>query len=154
MTSHVSVPTGAPRKRRPVTPQMSESALLDAVLALAKLRGWRAHHCRAALTAKGWRTPVQGDAGFVDLVLARRTAAPLQITPMRFTGGVTWVPSSPAAPGTPADLGAVRLLFVELKSDRGRVSPEQQAWLDALSPYSCVWRPADLRNGTIERALR
>ncbi|OYT68436.1 MAG: hypothetical protein CFK48_11590 [Armatimonadetes bacterium CP1_7O] len=40
-----------------------------------------------------------------------------------------------------------RLLFVELKSERGRVRAEQQAWLDALQACNGVevylWRPSD-----------
>ncbi len=45
-----------------------------------------------------------------------------------------------------------RLLFVELKSESGKVRPEQQRWLDALEEFAygfCmhvevhVWRPSD-----------
>ena len=39
-----------------------------------------------------------------------------------------------------------RILFVELKSDRGRVSPEQRDWLDALRACGLdarVWRPTE-----------
>jgi hypothetical protein len=39
-----------------------------------------------------------------------------------------------------------RLLFCELKSERGRVSADQQQWLDALQLAGCdvvVWRPDD-----------
>ena len=43
-----------------------------AVIDLARLMGWRVHHTRPALTRAGeWRTPIQGDAGFPDLVLCR-----------------------------------------------------------------------------------
>lgn len=50
----------------------TESGFTRAVLELAKLHGWRSAHFRPAMTAKGWRTPVQGDgAGFPDLVLVR-----------------------------------------------------------------------------------
>lgn len=45
------------------------------------------------------------------------------------------------------------VLFVELKSAKGRVRPEQQEWLDRL-PRSLVWRPEDWTNGTITAALR
>lgn len=42
---------------------------------------------------------------------------------------------------------APRLVFAELKSQQGKVRPEQQAWLDALSDMPgvevYVWRPAD-----------
>ena len=38
------------------------------------------------------------------------------------------------------------LLFAELKSEKGKVEPEQQAWLEALEAAhaAVVWRPADL----------
>jgi len=43
-----------------------------AVVELARLMGWRVHHTRPALTQCGrWLTPIQGDAGFPDLVLCR-----------------------------------------------------------------------------------
>ena len=43
-----------------------------AVVELARLMGWRVHHTRPALTQRGrWLTPIQGDAGFPDLVLCR-----------------------------------------------------------------------------------
>ena len=55
-----------------------------------------------------------------------------------------------SVPGFP-DLCLVRpprLLFVELKSDKGRLTLEQQQWLDLLSKVpgveTCVWRPKDL----------
>jgi len=66
-----------------------------------------------------------------------------------------------------------RLLFVECKSERGWVRPEQRRWLEALGaiggpqfgfdergvvvgprlPEVYVWRPADWRDGTIETVL-
>lgn len=49
----------------------TEAELLDAVIDLARLRGWLVHHCRPARTSNGWRTPIRGDAGAPDLVLAR-----------------------------------------------------------------------------------
>jgi VRR-NUC domain len=43
------------------------------VIELAHLLGWRVAHFRPAMTARGWRTPVQGDGqGFPDLILVRR----------------------------------------------------------------------------------
>lgn len=52
----------------------SERALQAQVIALARLYGWRVAHFRPARTAKGWRTPVEGDgAGFPDLILVRGT---------------------------------------------------------------------------------
>lgn len=56
-----------------------------------------------------------------------------------------------------------RLLFVELKSDTGKISGDQQAWLDALERVAAadlfdhvevhVWRPADWMTGRVERTL-
>ena len=57
---------------------MSEDALQTHVITAARTFGWRATHFRPARTgrkdAKGreiWTTPLQGDSGFPDLVLAR-----------------------------------------------------------------------------------
>ena len=38
------------------------------------------------------------------------------------------------------------LIFAELKSDRGKVSPHQASWIEALGEYAeChVWRPKDM----------
>jgi hypothetical protein len=50
----------------------TEAQFAAAVLEAAKALGWRTAHFRAARTAHGWRTPVQGDGkGFPDLVLLR-----------------------------------------------------------------------------------
>jgi len=51
-----------------------------------------------------------------------------------------------------------RLLIFELKTEKGKVSPAQQEWLDALSNVGdkdvqvYLWRPSDL--DTIVEALR
>lgn len=50
----------------------SEVAWQQQVLDLARLYRWRVHHCRPAADQSGrWSTPIQGDPGFPDLVLAR-----------------------------------------------------------------------------------
>jgi hypothetical protein len=49
---------------------ISEDVLLTWVLDVAKATGWRTVHFRPAWTAKGYRTPVQGDGvGFPDCLL-------------------------------------------------------------------------------------
>jgi hypothetical protein len=53
---------------------MLEKEFQKQVIELAKLFGWKVSHQRPAKTARGWRTAIQGDAGFPDLVLARRGA--------------------------------------------------------------------------------
>lgn len=92
-----------------MTQAESESDWTTWVIDTARWHGWRAFHARAARTATGWRTPMQGDPGFPDVCLARR--------------------------GT--------VIFAELKTQRGRVAPDQRAWLDALGERAEVWRPAD-----------
>ena len=83
----------------------TEDALLHSIIAEARLRGWLAYHARPARTKHGrWVTPMQGDAGFPDLVLVRPP----------------------------------RVVFIECKSERGRLSPEQSAWLDALFASAAI----------------
>jgi len=50
---------------------MTETQFLQRVVDTAKLYGWLVTHFRPAKTERGWRTALQGDSGFVDLVLAR-----------------------------------------------------------------------------------
>ena len=50
----------------------SEREFQDAVVEYAHLNGWLVHHGRAAQVREGkWVTPIQGDAGYVDLTMAR-----------------------------------------------------------------------------------
>lgn len=52
---------------------MSEAEFQAAVIRLAHDLGWLVHHSRKVEQRDGkWRTPIQGDRGFPDLVLARR----------------------------------------------------------------------------------
>lgn len=49
-----------------------------------------------------------------------------------------------------------RLVVAELKSDKGKVSPEQQEWLEAFARCGVevhIWRPSDWQDGTIEAVL-
>jgi len=41
------------------------------VIDTARLHRWRVGHFRPARTVKGWRTPLEGDGGIPDLILAR-----------------------------------------------------------------------------------
>jgi hypothetical protein len=103
--------------RAPVTERDFERAVLETL----RLFGWRFTHFRPARTARGWRTPLSGDAGFPDIVAVRDE----------------------------------RVLFVELKAEKGRLSDEQGHWLAALgfagADVHC-WRPSDWP--TIEETLR
>lgn len=53
-------------------------------------------------------------------------------------------------------VGRGRVLWLEFKSDRGRLSPEQQGWADALAAAGEEWvcvRPADWLSGAVNRLL-
>lgn len=114
---------------------MTEMEFQRQVTDLATIFGWSWAHFRPAQTAKGWRTPVSG----------------------------------PLGKGFP-DLILVRerdrrLIFAELKADKGRLTDEQAAVLSALGELEgpdrgpletqvqvVVWRPVDF--DAIERVLR
>ncbi len=103
---------------------MRESDLQKCVLGLAHLLGWRVAHFRPAQTKKGWRTPVEADGA-----------------------------GFPDLVLTKED----RILFRELKSKNGQLSDAQVKWQLALHNAgmdSCVWRPKDWLEGTIEKELR
>ena len=99
--------------------RQSEAEFTAAIIYEVQSAGWLVTHFRHAWTEKGFRTPVQGDAGFPDLVLVRE-----------------------------------RVIFAELKSKKGRVSEDQQRWLNTLRLVAAltttlpqvavyVWRPSD-----------
>jgi hypothetical protein len=50
-----------------------------------------------------------------------------------------------------------RVLFVELKSSRGKFTPEQAAWICDLQECpgveTYIWTPQQWRDGTVERIL-
>ena len=53
-------------------PPITEAMFQVQVIEYAKLRGWRVAHFRPAMNRRGvWATPIQGDPGFPDLVMAR-----------------------------------------------------------------------------------
>jgi len=68
-TPHLATYAGSPHASPAAV--VSEAEFTDAVLALALACGWRRAHFRPARTAKGWRTAMQGEKGFPDLVLVR-----------------------------------------------------------------------------------
>lgn len=53
-------------------PAVSEAQLQDCVIEMAQRFGWKIHHGRPGMNRRGeWMTPIQGDAGFPDLIMAR-----------------------------------------------------------------------------------
>lgn len=110
---------------------MNERELQSAVLDLAALLGWRCAHFRPARVMRGGRETYE--------------------TPVD-ADGKGWPDLTLAHPKQR------RLLFVELKAARGRLSLQQIEWLDALTDSECAevycWYPADWNDGTVERLLR
>lgn len=53
------------------TERATERQCEDTIIEAARMLGWRVHAERPAQSGKGWRTPIRGDAGWPDLVLAR-----------------------------------------------------------------------------------
>ena len=108
-----------------VTLRPSEGELTAAVLAAARLLGWRTAHFRPARTAHGWRTPVQGDgAGFPDLLLAHPRQARLLFRELKA--------GSPLRPE--------QAVWAEA--------------LEACGCDWGIWRPDDWTSGAVEAALR
>lgn len=65
------MPKPSPTSPHLIADQITETELQAAVIELAKWHRWLVHHTRPAQTKDGWRTPIQGDAGFPDLILTR-----------------------------------------------------------------------------------
>lgn len=90
-----------------------EEELQNKIIEVAKIYGWLVHAERPARTSKGYRTPIQGDTGFPDLVLTRNKD----------------------------------ILFVECKSEKGKLSDAQKIWLTELDKNPTVrclvWRLSD-----------
>lgn len=104
---------------------ISEAEFQRQVLQLAKLCGWRRAHFRPGLTQSG------------------RWVTPVQGDGQGFPDLVLVHP------------GRGLLLFVELKTDKGRETTEQRAWLEALARAGAraeTWRPRDWPH--IERVLK
>lgn len=98
---------------------MTEDQLQSVVIDLAHLRGWKVMHTRPAWSKGHMATPLQGDPGFPDLVIARR----FYVT-----------------------------LFVELKTEKGKLTPDQENWRLALPGWH-LWRPSDWSSGLIAEVL-
>lgn len=106
---------------------MLESELQRSVIDLAHLLGWRVAHFRSVPVKHGDRTAY---------------ATPVQADGAGFPDLV---------------LCRERVIFAELKSDRGRLSTEQMDWMFSLGEAGAeryIWYPQAWRDGTIEEVLR
>jgi hypothetical protein len=103
---------------------MSEQELLDNVVQLGHLFGWRIAHFRPAMTTHGWRTPVAADGkGFPDLVMVRDRVIYAEL---KSTRGV---------PSLDQVAWAAALIRAGCEN-------------------CYIWRPCDWRDGSIESVLR
>ena len=114
---------------------MTEAELQVSVIELAQRLGWLVHAERPARTKDGWRTPIQGDRGFPDLVLARYPA--LIFAEIKTERG---------------------RLTVEQGRWQQQLITRCAVW-DGKKPKiwvmgSYLWRPRDWFSGEIERVLR
>ena len=102
---------------------LSEADFQRLVTDLAELLGWEWAHFRPAETARGWRTPVSGPLG---------------------KGFPDLVLVHP---------GRRRLMFVELKRDGAKLTPDQERVFEAMrmSAEYAIWHPAYFEH--IARAL-
>ena len=104
----------------------SEKDFQDTVIEYAQLRGWKAAHFRSVR-------------------VQRKNGSIYYQTPVQADGA-----------GFP-DLCLVRLsriLFIELKSGKDKISPAQNEWLEALADTEkvevYVWKPADFEQEIVE----
>lgn len=125
MTDPNTTPTKPPN-------QITEDMLLRAVIEMAQRLGWMAHHARPAPTRSGgYATPIAGNRGFPDLVLARAGVVlfvELKSESGRYgLGQVAWANAIDPPDRTPEDTDQVRYY---------------------------LWRPSDWLDGTIAMTLR
>lgn len=102
---------------------MTEAELQRNIIDAAQKLGWHIHAERPGRTADSWRTPIQGDPGFPDLILIKGR----------------------------------RILAWELKSEKGKLTLEQEEWLRYFCRAGCrigIIRPHDWLNGSIEDDLK
>jgi len=55
----------------PLPDSLLEEDFKETVIDTAIMHGWLVHHSRPAKTKRGWRTPIEGNPGLPDLILAR-----------------------------------------------------------------------------------
>lgn len=101
--------------------KISETVFLGEVIKAARLHGWKTCHFRPGMTKRG---------NWVTAVQGDGKGWPDLVL---------------------VHSGKKRLIFAELKSEKGKLSKEQQEWLEdiakiGLTPWvmTYVWRPSDI----------
>ena len=113
--------------------KISEKTFTAEVIKAAKIHGWLVAHFRPAMTQKG------------DWVAD-------EDNPRRVTFKPRWVTAVQGDGAGFPDLVMVHdkkkmVIFAELKSEQGRLSPQQKDWTSALlvaGAYCFVWHPSDI----------
>lgn len=106
----------------------TEQGFTDAVIDLARTCGFLVHHDRPARTAHGYRTAIQGDIGFPDLVCVgwgRQIVAELKVGTNRLSYQQReWVDRFHGVPGVetfvwyPCDWPAIEACFLRKNGPR------------------------------------
>jgi len=106
--------------------KQTEKQFMAAVVQYAKLKRWKVYHTYSS---------IRSEKGFPDLTLCRVDHK------YKWSGR-----ANHSKPG--------RIVFAELKSEKGRLTPEQEHWLEDLACCPCevyLWRPSDWKK--IEETL-
>jgi hypothetical protein len=69
--------------------KVSEESFQRTVIDLATRLGWLVHAERKAQSKKGWRTPIQGDKGFPDIVFVHKIRKSIIVAELKSNTGVT-----------------------------------------------------------------
>lgn len=67
----------------PRAPRATEAQCQQTLIETAMRTGWRVHAQRPARTDRGWRTAIQGHAGFPDLVLITPDGTALHVVELK-----------------------------------------------------------------------
>lgn len=128
---------------------MSEKELTDSIIEMAQTLGWLVDGSYfrdrlVGIAAKEKRFDAFPDAGFPDLVLAQ---------------------------GNSSKEWNISVIFAEIKTEKGKLSDEQEIWRDVLTSvmetsaymnrplyppqvFYYIWRPSNWHSGEIEQVLR
>jgi hypothetical protein len=115
---------------------MSEDQLLDAVIEFAEWHHWLVDHPRPARTKAGWATPLQGDAGRPDLLMAHPTGRVITAELKSEIGR----------------LSEAQKRWNEALAAAGRRAAVASRTEDMVYAHF-IWRPSDWLNGTIRGVL-
>lgn len=143
MTNRRPIRPGQPA-RQVLDKAMTETELGNVIIDYAQMSGWLIIHHRPARTKQGWRTAMQGNAGFPDLVLARRQR--VIFAELKTMG------KDPDANQTVW----LRAIGAPQQSENGESMVDVEVSglnLGHLEHIGLVWRPSDWSSGLIRRIL-